>query len=101
MFPEKIMRYVACGKPVVATPLQGIKTILPGKSHGVIYAKDTQKIIREVIALLKSPESREQLGSAGLNKIKKTFSHEKVTAELEKILTELVDHKSDRVKVKK
>jgi glycosyltransferase involved in cell wall biosynthesis len=96
LFPEKMLRYVACGKPTVATPLQGIKTILPGKTHGVLYAREPEKIIEEVIALLKSPERREELGSAGLNKIKKTFSHEKVTAELERILRGLVEQKDGR-----
>ncbi len=95
IFPAKIMQYVACGKPTVATPLRGIQTILPGKSHGVIYAKDADKTAREVIVLLKSPERRERLGNAGLNKIKKTFSHEKITEKLETILKELVKQKGN------
>jgi glycosyltransferase involved in cell wall biosynthesis len=94
LFPEKILRYVACGKPTVATSLNGIKAILPGKTHGVVYTKDTAGMVKEITALLKSPANREQLGNAGLNKIRKTFSQDRVTGELEKILTEMIKKKA-------
>jgi glycosyltransferase involved in cell wall biosynthesis len=93
IFPAKIMQYVACGKPTVATELRGIQTILPGETHGVIYVKNAEDMAKEVVSLLKSEERRKQVGNAGLNQIKDKFSHKKISEELETLLEELIKEK--------
>jgi len=89
-FPSKMMQYVACGKATVATALRGITTLLPGESHGVVYANSPAEMIPEVIALLKSPERRQRLGEAGFNKVRDKYSYDKIAQELETILTEAI-----------
>ena len=88
-----MMQYVACGKPTVATALRGITTILPGESHGVVYANSADEMIREMISLLESAEHRQRMGEAGLNQVRDKYSHEKIAQELEIILEELVKEK--------
>ena len=93
IFPAKMMQYVACGKATVATSLRGISTILPGESHGVVYAASPAEMVPEVIALLKSPERRQRLGEAGLNQVRGKYSYEKIAQELETILGEAIKEK--------
>ena len=64
IFPAKIVQYVACGKATVATALRGITTLLPGESHGVVYADSAAAVAGEVISLLGSEERRQALTSA-------------------------------------
>ncbi len=95
IFPAKIMQYIACGKATVATALRGITTLLPGESHGVVYATSAADMAREVIALLKSTEHRQKLGYAGLNHVRRSYSCEKVAHQLETILEEAIKEKHD------
>jgi len=39
--PTKILEYFACGKPVLSTPLQGTKNLLPNEEFGIIYSEST------------------------------------------------------------
>jgi len=87
------VQYIACGKATVATPLPGIKTLLPGESHGVIYASSAGETAREVISLLKSTERRQRLGDAGLNYVRQVHSHEKIAHQLETVLEEVITKK--------
>ncbi len=93
VFPAKMMQYVACGKATVATALPGITTLLPGESHGVVYAENAADMAREVISLLKSEERRQELGRNGLNRAREAYSYEKVARELENILEEAIKSK--------
>ncbi|MEK7353293.1 MAG: glycosyltransferase family 4 protein [Chloroflexota bacterium] len=93
IFPAKIMQYVACGKATVATALRGITTLLPGESHGVVYANSPAEMIPEVITLLKSPERRQRLGEAGVSQIRGKYSYDKIAEDLEIILQEAIREK--------
>jgi glycosyltransferase involved in cell wall biosynthesis len=93
IFPSKIMQYVACGKATVATALRGITTLLPGESHGVVYAGSPAEMIPAVIDLLKSPERRRRLGEAGLTQIRDKYSVEKIARQFETIIEELIKEK--------
>ena len=93
IFPSKIVQYIACGKAAVATPLPGIKTLLPGESHGVVYASSAGETAKEVVSLLKSTERRQQLGDAGLNYVRRVHSHEKIAHQLETVLEEVITKK--------
>ena len=93
IFPAKIMQYIACGKATVATALRGITTLLPGESHGVVYANSAAEIARGVVMLLKSMEHRQQLERAGLDYIKQTHNHKIIAHQLEVILEEAIKEK--------
>ena len=98
IFPAKMIQYIACGKAVVATPLLGIKTLLPGESHGVVYTTSAADMVREVISLLKSTERRGELEYAGLDYVRQTHSYEKIAHQLEAILEEAIKEKCNGAK---
>jgi glycosyltransferase involved in cell wall biosynthesis len=101
IFPAKIVQYIACGKATVATPLLGIKTLLPGESHGVVYTTSAAGMAREVISLLKSTERRRGLECAGLDYVRQTYSHEKIARQLETILEEAIKEKHGGARAKR
>lgn len=94
IFPGKIIQYLACGKATVATPLLGIKSLIPDKSGGIIYADNAEDMAREVGGLLKSAEQREQLGQAGLNYVKQVHDQRRIAQQLEAELTEIIKKKT-------
>ena len=94
IFPGKIMQYLACGKATVATPLLGITKILPGESHGIVYA-DGEGMVSGVVNLLKSPEYGEKLGQAGLAYVQKLHSYERIARQFEAELLDAVAQKKN------
>ncbi len=85
-YPTKVIQYMACGKPVVSTPLLGMKEMICGEEQGVVYGKDG--IENEVIALLKSRERQKKIGLAALKYAKQTHSYDSIVEQLEAILYE-------------
>jgi len=101
IFPGKIVQYIACGKATVATPLSGITTLLPGESHGVVYADSSDDMAREVVSLLRSPERRQQLEQAGVNYVKQAHEQQKIARQLEAELLEVIRKKPGRANPKR
>jgi glycosyltransferase involved in cell wall biosynthesis len=89
IFPGKIVQYLACGKPVVATPLPGTKAVIPGEKQGVIYTDGTDDMGEKIIALLKEDEYRERVGKQGLTYAKRKHSYDIIAHELEQHLKQL------------
>jgi glycosyltransferase involved in cell wall biosynthesis len=61
ILPTKLFQYMACGKPVVATPLPGTMAFLKGEEHGVVYAP-LDGFMKELVPLLEDRERRDILG---------------------------------------
>lgn len=93
IFPGKIVQYLACGKAVVATPLSGMKAVIPGEQQGIVYTDDTHDVGEKIVSLLKSGEYRERLGQQGLTYIRRKHSYETIAHELELILEKLSGRK--------
>ncbi|MDP3947387.1 MAG: glycosyltransferase, partial [bacterium] len=78
IFPGKIVQYLACGKAVIATALPGMLAVIPGEEQGVVYTNNVDEMVREMVALLKSTERRQQLEGNGLNYVTRVHSHDKI-----------------------
>ncbi len=93
IFPGKIIQYLACGRPVVATPLLGITSLVPDESRGVIYAESAGEMAEKVAVLLESGERRKTLGQAGLKYVLQAHEQEKIARQLEAELLAMVGKK--------
>jgi len=91
-YPTKVMQYMSCGKPVVSTPLLGLKAMIKGEEQGVVYTSNGLE--GEIISLLKSDERKEKIGKAALNYATKTHSYDSIVKQLETILYEYCPNKS-------
>lgn len=92
IFPTKVMLYLACGKPVVSSPLDGMKDMV-NEEQGVIYI-DNGLEQAEILKLLRSDERRNKLGQAGLDYVKETHSYGRIIKQLETVFNEYCLDKS-------
>jgi glycosyltransferase involved in cell wall biosynthesis len=64
--PGKILQYLACGLPTIATPLDGLMSMVP-LGNGVIYANDFAAMTNLAIDLVLNPIQRHEISDSGIN----------------------------------
>jgi glycosyltransferase involved in cell wall biosynthesis len=64
--PGKVLQYLACGLPTIATPLDGLQSMIP-PNKGILYANDSQEMANMAIDLVSKPDQQHQLATFGLN----------------------------------
>jgi glycosyltransferase involved in cell wall biosynthesis len=82
---------LACGKPVVSTPLKGAIELLHGES-GVVFCK-SEELLQTIRNLLYDETARKRLGAQGLDTIRKKFGWEKVADIVEDELKQLAGYR--------
>ena len=85
IMPCKILQYLACGKPVLATPLPGMKAIIPNEDYGVIYS-DIDEFAENTIKLLRDDKRRREVGERGYKYAKKNHDWSGIAQRLEEML---------------
>jgi len=95
IFPGKTVQYLACGKPLVMTPMEGVKALISGEEQGVVYTDHNFPIAEAVISLLKSDERRKRIGQNGLRYVREHHDYMQVAKQLEVILLDLIKIKND------
>ena len=88
IIPGKIYQYLACAKPVLATPLQGMKELLPDENYGVFYS-DIDDFAKKTIILLKNQELMKNVGFNGYKQCIENNEKWDVVKQLERILYNL------------
>ena len=96
IIPTKILEYMACGKPVLSTPLRGTVELLPNESYGIVYST-LDKFIDSLVNLFQNQEKLNQLGKNGLEYIQKNHYRDKVSENLLVIFKDIVS-KSKSIK---
>jgi glycosyltransferase involved in cell wall biosynthesis len=61
-FPTKLGEYLAMGKPVVTNPTGDVGALLRRTGAAVLAPDDSQGYADAVVALLKDPDRRQELG---------------------------------------
>ncbi len=87
IFPTKVLLYMACGKPVVSTPLDGLMEMSIGEEQGVLYAEDGDFLSPVITTILDS----DNLGKRALEYAVEHHDYNKVVQDLEKELAMIVD----------
>ncbi len=90
IFPGKVVQYLACAKPVVATKLPGMESVLKGAKQGVVYVQNACEMVESVSFLLGSAELRQELGESGLGYTRQIHSSDRVAEKLEEIIRRVV-----------
>lgn len=90
--PVKIFDLLSCGKPVIATPLQGLLHDFPADSGVLIYSQ-VEEFDKKIISLLKQ-NSLEQMGKRGREYVEKNYTWTKVTERILKEFSSLVSSKN-------
>ena len=76
--PNAVLEAMACGLPVVVTPVGGVLDFLEDGNNGLaVNANDTELLAKIITGLLDNPERRLSLGKNSRVTIMKNFTPEK------------------------
>ncbi|MBI1869915.1 MAG: glycosyltransferase family 4 protein [Chlamydiae bacterium] len=86
----KLLQYMACGLPVVASPVGVNQEIVEEGVNGFL-AKDEKEWKKKLILLLKDASLRKKLGEAGRKTVEERYSLEQVFSCLLNLLNNLIE----------
>ena len=90
IFSAKIVQYLACGKPVLSSALDGIMRALPEAETGVQYFQKISKLVNQLTEFSNNPGLCDHLGDKGRKYIRENNSVMKIALSVEKHLQEMV-----------
>ena len=92
--PNAILEAMACGTPVLATPVGAIPDIIKdGKTGFLLKFNDPEHIADRIVELLGKPELLKKVSINAYNYVRENFSYEKTLEAWRKILSELQSNK--------
>lgn len=89
IIPGKIIQYLSCAKPVLATPLLGMVSLLSGPERGLVYS-NIDEFAENTIKLLKDSEMAKAIGENGYRYVKNNHDERKIARRLDEILNQMV-----------
>jgi glycosyltransferase involved in cell wall biosynthesis len=87
--PLKVYEYMACGKPVVASRVEGLELIEIEGAGRLVEPGDLRNLESVLLELLVDPQKRVEMGQKGLQIVKNRFSWDLGALRIEKILEKL------------
>ena len=90
--PTTILESLACETPVITSNVGGVSEIIKPKENGFLFKID--KIFQEtdnMLKLISNEKTLNNFGKNGRNLIKKKFSWEKVTEDIEKVYRNMLN----------
>jgi glycosyltransferase involved in cell wall biosynthesis len=90
IIPGKMSQYLACGKPVLSTPLPGMTTMIQGPNQGVVYA-DISEFAENTIRLLKDANMARAIGENGYLYARDEHDEKRIARRLETILHQMTN----------
>lgn len=91
VFGIVLIEAMACAKPVIASNLPGIRTVVEDGVNGLLCKpKDESDLAGKIKYLLDNPLIARQMGGEGLSKVKNTYNWNIIGVKLEKIYNKLL-----------
>lgn len=88
--PNVALEAMACGTPVLATPVGALSDIIKGGETGfLLKSNDPEHIADRIVELLGRPELLERVSENAYKYVRKNFSYEKTLEAWQEILSEL------------
>ncbi|MEJ2307582.1 MAG: glycosyltransferase [candidate division WOR-3 bacterium] len=85
-FPVSILEAMACGLPVVATEVGGVKEIISdGKNGFLVEPGNSNALAEKIKELLEDKKMRKDFGEAGFKRVKENFSIDKTVERIENL----------------
>jgi glycosyltransferase involved in cell wall biosynthesis len=89
--PLKLYEYLACGKPVIASRLQGITEVIDHGNCGFLFEPDdVEDLASRIIESFKEKDRLHEMGNNGRALVERSFSWEKIAEQVENVLREAV-----------
>jgi glycosyltransferase involved in cell wall biosynthesis len=87
--PIKLYEYMACGKPVVASRVEGLEFIETERVGRLVAPEDPIMLGEALVDLLEHPGERIEMGERGRQLVLKQFTWDSKVMEIETVLREL------------
>jgi len=87
--PLKLFEYMACGKPIVASRVEGLDFIEKEGVGRLVEPEDANSLKLGILGLLREPQKRAAMGQMGLQMARERFDWEAKVREIENILHKL------------
>jgi len=85
-FPMTVIEAYACGKPVIASNVGGLKDLVINDVTGLLFdSGDVEHLASDILYLLNNESKSKEMGFNGKQFVKDNFTLEKVVDQLEKI----------------
>ncbi len=95
--PLKLYEYLASGRPVIASKLQGISEVIHTGKCGYLYeADDVEDLTSKIIQSYKERDKLDELGMNGRMLVEKRFSWETTARKVEGVLRQVLEEHSRR-----
>jgi len=94
IIPGKIMQYLSCAKPVLATPLSGMVSLLSGPEQGVVYA-NINEFEENTVKILKDSDLARVIGKNGYRYVEYNHDERKIARRLDMILNQIISAPSE------
>jgi glycosyltransferase involved in cell wall biosynthesis len=88
-FPWKAVQYLAAGLPVVATQLNGLRSVFE-EGDGVIYESTQRSLLERVKELLINPEMASAVARRGQDLVQKHFAWERNVMKFEDLIRSVI-----------
>jgi glycosyltransferase involved in cell wall biosynthesis len=90
-FPMTLLEAYACGKPVVASKVGGLRDLVSNGETGLLFEPgNVKQLARNIFNLLNGNDVAKEMGLKGKNFVRGNFTIEKVVERLEKLYEEVV-----------
>ena len=89
IIPGKIIQYLSCAKPVLATPLPGMVSLLSGPERGVVYS-NIYEFAENTINFLKDNETSKIIGENGYLYVRNNHDEKQLAQRLDRILNQMI-----------
>ena len=84
--PGKVLQYLACGLPTIATPLDGLMSMTQA-NNGVFYSSSPHQLSVDAIQLVSEPKTHEAMKNSRLNLIRTKGDWEQQIIQFENVVT--------------
>jgi len=87
--PMKVFEYMACGKPVLATPLAGVKETFGDR---VAYAASLDEFVSSLSHFIEDGDTAATIGAANREFVAGEYSWEHICAQFDRVLEGVFTH---------
>lgn len=91
-FPFSVVEAMACGKPVVATDVGGVKEAL-GEAGVIVPPRSPKDLAEAIIALLKDEKTRDEIGRKARERAEKLFSYQRFIEDYKRVYIEVISER--------
>jgi glycosyltransferase involved in cell wall biosynthesis len=94
-FPMTVLEAYACGKPVIASKVGGLKDLVVNGETGLLFdLGNTVQLAKNILYLLDADDQAEEMGLKGKQFVKENFTIDKVADKLQNLYRDVASHPS-------